>query len=54
MQYSIEILEKERIILENCLKGFNKEDYPEAFKDRNKKHKELIKAIEYLPLTIHY
>ena len=48
MNEAIFILEREKKLLENCLKGFNKEEYPEAFKQRNKKHKEITLAIELL------
>ena len=48
MNEAIFILEREKKLLENCLKGFNKEEYPEAFKQRNKKHKEIMLAIELL------
>lgn len=48
MKYAIEVLEKDKKMLENALKGFNKEDYPEAFKLRHKKHKEISFAIEIL------
>ena len=48
MSYSIEILEKERQSLENCLSKWEAENYPEARKERNDKLKNLTKAIEYL------
>mgnify|MGYP003531743767 FL=1 len=48
MNEAIFILEREKKLLENCLKGFNKEEYQEAFKQRNKKHKEITLAIEIL------
>ena len=48
MNEAIFILEREKKLLENCLKGFNKDEYPEAFRQRNKKHKEITLAIELL------
>ena len=48
MNEAIFILEREKKLLENRLKGFNKEEYPEAFKQRNKKLKEITFAIEVL------
>lgn len=48
MKEAIFILEKEKKILEECLKGWKKENHPEAFKERNKKYNELTKAIEIL------
>jgi hypothetical protein len=46
--YAIYILEKEKQLLEDCLKGWNKENYPEAFKDRQDKLKSINKAINQL------
>jgi len=48
MDYAIDVLEKEKKLLEDVLKGFNKIDYPDAFKVRNKKYKSLTFAIEIL------
>jgi hypothetical protein len=48
MNYAIEILEKESVILKECLKGWKPENYPEAFKERNRKLKEIEKAIQTL------
>lgn len=48
MNYAIEILEKEKQILETCLSEWDFTTYPEARKDRNEKLKNLVKAIEYL------
>ncbi len=48
MNEAIFILERELKLLEDCLKGFNKQEHPEAFKKRNKKHKEIYFAIEIL------
>ena len=55
MDYAIEVLEKEKKLLENALKGFNKTDYPDAFKVRNKKYKSLTFAIEVMtnPKSTH-
>jgi hypothetical protein len=46
MKEAIFILEREQYFLEQCLKGWKKEHYPEAFIQRNKKLKEIKKAIE--------
>lgn len=46
--YAIDILEKEKQLLEDCLKGWNQDHYPEAFNDRNNKLKQINKAIELL------
>jgi len=48
MNYAIEVLQKEKSLIDRCLKGFNKEEYKEAFKRQSKKSKELKKAIEKL------
>jgi len=48
MKYAIEILEKESVMLKECLKEWKPENYPEAFKERNKKLKEIEKAIQTL------
>jgi hypothetical protein len=48
MSYAIEVLEKERQLLENCLSKWDAENYPEARKERNEKYKNLMKSIEYL------
>lgn len=48
MNEAIFILKREKRLLEDCLKGFNKQEYPEAFKQRNKKYKEITFAIEVL------
>lgn len=48
MNYAIEILEKEKQLLEDCLKGWNKENYSEAFKDRNSKLKDIENSIKTL------
>lgn len=46
MNEAIFILEREKYLLEQCLKGWKKENYPEAFNQRNKKLKEIKEAIE--------
>lgn len=46
--YALEILEKEKQLLKECLKGWKSENYPEAFKERNKKLLELEIAIDKL------
>jgi hypothetical protein len=46
MNEAIFILEREKYLLEECLKGWKKEHHPEAFKQRNKKLKEIKEAIE--------
>lgn len=48
MNEAIFILEKEKHLLKQCLKGWKKENYPEAFKQRNKKLKEISEALETL------
>jgi len=48
MNEAIFILEREKKLLENCLKGWNSEIHPEAFKQRNKKLSEIKKGIELL------
>lgn len=45
MNEAIHILEQHKTILLDCLKGFNDKEYPEAFKNRNKKLKEINEAI---------
>ena len=48
MNYALHTLTNEKRLLEQCLKGFNESDYPEAFKDRTRKLKQLNKAIELI------
>jgi hypothetical protein len=53
MTYAIEILEKDRQLLEQCLDGWHYEPdgkvtFAEAMKDRENKLKEVNKAIEIL------
>ena len=48
MEEAIFILEREKTILQNCLKGWKPESHPDAFKQRNKKLFEIEKAIKLL------
>lgn len=48
MNEAIFILEKEKRLLEECLKGWKSKSHPEAFKQRNKKLAEICKGIELL------
>ncbi len=48
MNYAIEILKKDKILLEKALEGWKSVLYPEARKDRDKKLKEINAAIELL------
>ena len=48
MNEAIFILEREQYLLEQCLKGWKTEKHPEAFKQRNKKLKEIKEAIKIL------
>jgi hypothetical protein len=48
MNYAIEILEKEIRILKDALKGWKSKDYPEAFKERNKRLTDLELALTKL------
>ena len=48
MDYALQTLQKEKYIVEDCLKGFNKIDYLEAFKLRLKRVNQLNKAIELI------
>ncbi len=48
MDYVIEILERERSILERCLNNWESEQYSEAKKERDKRLKEVLSAIELL------
>ena len=48
MNEAIFILEKEKKLLQDCLKGWNPNNHPEAFKQRNKKLLEINKAIDLL------
>jgi hypothetical protein len=46
--YPINILEKEKELLEKCLTEWESKEYPEAKKERERKLKEINKAIEEL------
>jgi len=48
MKYAIKILEQEKQLLQDCLKDWKEEDYSEAFKNRNKKLKDIEEAIQTL------
>lgn len=48
MNEAVFILEREKKLLEDCLKGWESENHPEAFKQRNKKLKEINNALEIL------
>ena len=48
MNYAIEILEKEKQLLKDCLNGWECKEYPEALKDRNNKLKDIDNAIQTL------
>ena len=48
MNYAIEVLEKEKTLLLKCLSDWDTKSYPEAFKERNNRIKEIEKAIQTL------
>jgi hypothetical protein len=48
MNEAIFILKREKRLLEDCLKSWKSEEHQEAFKQRNKKLKEINNAIEIL------
>lgn len=48
MEEAFFVLEREKRLLEDCLKGWKQDIHPEAFKERNKRLKEINKAIEVL------
>jgi hypothetical protein len=48
MNEAIFVLEREKQLLENCLKGWKSENFPDAFKERNKKLTEISNAINLL------
>lgn len=48
MNYSIEILEKEYHLLNNCLTGWDLNHYPEARKDRQKRLDDVFQCISIL------
>lgn len=52
MSYSIEVLEKEKSILEKCLLEWESIEYPEAKKEREKRLNDLKKSIELLKTTV--
>jgi len=48
MEEAIIILKKEKQLLEDCLKGWKSENYPDAFKQRNKKLAEINQALNLI------
>lgn len=48
MNYALEVLTKERALIEKALSEWHEQSYPEAKKDRNSKLKNLNKAINTL------
>ena len=52
MNEAIFILEREKQLLNDCLKGWKSENHTEAFKQRNKKLSEINEAIEILKQKI--
>lgn len=46
--YSIQILEKERNLIKECLSNWEKENYPEAKKEREQKLKDINNTLERL------
>jgi len=48
MNYSIEILERERDILKKCLSEWQSENYPDAKKEREKRLKDIDECISIL------
>ena len=48
MKYVIEVLEKEKRILIDCLSAWELESHPEARKERERRLNELAKAIKLL------
>lgn len=48
MGYAIEILEKEKELLERCLSNWELNNYPEARKNRSNKLRDLKNAINKL------
>jgi len=48
MEYVIELLEKERRIIEQCLTEWDMQQYPEAKKEREIRLKELNQAINLI------
>ena len=50
MNYAIEVLEKDKALIDKCLSTGNWRGFQEAFERRKKKSKELEKAIILLKL----
>ena len=50
MNYAIEILEKEKSLIEKALTNWETKEYPEAKKQREKRLNELNEAIEKLSI----
>jgi hypothetical protein len=48
MNYVLELLEKEKSILEKCLTEWESEQYPEAKKERENRLNQINKAISIL------
>lgn len=48
MEYAIEQLKKERVLLEKALSNWSEDAYPEAKKVRDQRLKEINQAIEKL------
>jgi len=48
MYYAIEVLEKERQLIKDCLSTWEKENYPEAKKEREQRLKDINNALEKL------
>lgn len=46
--YSIQVLEKERNLIKDCLSNWEKENYPEAKKEREQRLKDINNALEKL------
>ncbi len=46
MNYAIEVLEKEKQLIEKALSGWDLDKYPDARKERDRRLKDLKKAIE--------
>jgi hypothetical protein len=46
--YSIDVLEKERNLIKDCLSNWEKENYPEAKKEREQRLKDINNALEKL------
>lgn len=48
MNYAVQLLEKEKEMLEKILSEWDETEYPEARKDRDKKLKDLNKALKLI------